>query len=129
MIISATYKELSLLACVSTGRKISIQYDSNNSFSLHTKEGVLFFSLDIDWYFTLIKVESNNLLFKVSTSGWASKKGLKSILGNKYGVTLVDDVLTVDIQKLRPYKYRFASLEEFAIMPDSLKFQIKIESI
>ncbi len=124
----ATYKELSSVASFFGERQLLLKYDGVNQFSLHTKESVFLFSLDIDWYFKLERIEGNIIYFKMNTSGWASRKGLRKIFGSKYGVQLKDnETLIIDLPKVLPYKFRRFVIENMSISETGIELNFIFE--
>ena len=116
----ATYKELSSVASFFGERQLLLKYDGVNQFSLHTKESVFLFSLDIDWYFKLERIEGNIISFIGVYIG--------KIFGSKYGVQLKDnETLIIDLPKVLPYKFRRFVIENMSISETGIELNFIFE--
>lgn len=128
MNISLNHRELAGIVSKLAKRKILIDSSEDSSINFHTKESVMFFSLDIDWYFKYKGLENDVIYLDVKTSGWASSKGLRDNVGTINGIEINDNKMSIKLKSLIPYKYRFLKVESISLKTDGIGISFTIES-
>lgn len=125
MNFSISYSELSKIISSAKCREIRILSEGRNSFSMHTKQGVLITSVDIDWYFTYRSISNNKIYMNVKTSGWFSDQGINSVLGSKDGISLENELMTIDVSKLLPKNLKYIKVTRLMVTNIGLDFELR----